>query len=174
MHNSINTDIEQTWKPLSQDLSGYEVSDLGNVRSVKSGKPVLRKTNIYRGEKCVTLLTIGAFGKCTKRNYTVAHLVLQAFEGPRPEGAIVHYRNGDKSDARLDNLEWKARSEALSPRRAKLYPQEVQDIRAALAAGYTHLQIAEHYNVSKSLISRINTQSRWKNIDDNATASQEV
>ena len=36
----------------------------------------------------------------------VAELVLTAFIGPKPPGAVARHLNGDKTDNRLENLSW--------------------------------------------------------------------
>jgi hypothetical protein len=38
----------------------------------------------------------------------VAELVLEALEGPRPPGHVVRFKDGDRLNCRLDNLEWAA------------------------------------------------------------------
>ena len=40
---------------------------------------------------------------------SVAEAVLKSFVGPAPEGAVVHYKDGDKSNCKLDNLEWRVK-----------------------------------------------------------------
>lgn len=40
-------------------------------------------------------------------NHDLAELVLEAHVGPRPEGHIVAFRDGDSGNPRLDNIEWK-------------------------------------------------------------------
>lgn len=37
----------------------------------------------------------------------VAEMVLETFAGPKPDGAKVHYKDGDKTNCALTNLEWK-------------------------------------------------------------------
>lgn len=41
---------------------------------------------------------------------TVHTLVLEAFVGPRPDGADACHENGNRRDARLTNLRWDSRS----------------------------------------------------------------
>lgn len=41
-----------------------------------------------------------------RKKYTVHSLVLRAFVGERPAGLQIRHLNGDKSDNRLDNLEY--------------------------------------------------------------------
>lgn len=40
------------------------------------------------------------------RTRLVAELVLEAFVGPRPAGHVVHFKDGDRLNCDLSNLEW--------------------------------------------------------------------
>lgn len=77
------------------NLDGYLINKKGDVYSEKSGK--LLKAN--NG-------TIEFYVDGRKKKFNVAHLVLETFKG-NPHGAKrVKYKNGDKSDTSLSNLEW--------------------------------------------------------------------
>ena len=77
------------------NLDGYLINKQGDVYSEKSGK--LLKAN--NG-------TIEFYVDGRKKKFNVAHLVLETFKG-NPHGAKrVKYKNGDKSDTSLSNLEW--------------------------------------------------------------------
>jgi hypothetical protein len=39
-------------------------------------------------------------------NAYVHHVVLRAYEGPRPEGFLAHHINHDSRDNRAENLRW--------------------------------------------------------------------
>jgi len=78
----------------------YEVSSLGRVRSRRFLKP----TN-NNGYPAVNLSRNGA-----QKMYFVHVLVAEAFHGPRPEGMDCCHLNGDKTDNRVENLQWNTRS----------------------------------------------------------------
>lgn len=97
------------------DSTHYEVSDLGNVRSVThtsiasngiprtiEGKPIARLTTA-NGSPYVSIRRDAA-GRPTNRR--IAALVLEAHAGPAPQGARPRVINGDRTDVRLANLEW--------------------------------------------------------------------
>lgn len=101
------------WKPIIGH-NGYEVSDLGEVRSLdrtitkrRYGKviPVARKGSILsqgtngKGYKSITM---------GRGNQALVHrLVLEAFISPPPyAGAECRHKNNDKADNRAENLEW--------------------------------------------------------------------
>ncbi len=100
-------DTAESWLPIPGH-SGYEVSDLGNVRGVdrvieqSNGKRVpwrgrrLRTWPDKDGYLCVRL------GQGPRHRVHV--LVLETFVGPRPPGHDGLHNNGDSGDPRLRNL----------------------------------------------------------------------
>ena len=77
------------------NLDGYLINKKGEVFSMKSNK-TLKVTD------GVVEVYVGGI----KKKINVAHLVLETFKG-NPQGAKrVKYKNGDKSDTSLSNLEW--------------------------------------------------------------------
>lgn len=112
--------MEEIWKPIVGWEGLYEVSNLGNVRSVdryvmqrdyvrfckgKMLKPTLHKTNYY----IVTLRNSG-IQKVSK----VHQLVMNTFN-PKPSNQKleINHIDGDKKNNRLENLEWCTHKENL-------------------------------------------------------------
>lgn len=103
----------EVWRPVVGYEGIYEVSDQGRVRSVerlvtRSNGTVQKMPSLIRtltpssfGHLWVTLRTPG-----TRRNRTVHSLILEAFAGPRPAGAVARHLNGNPSDNRVENLAW--------------------------------------------------------------------
>jgi len=54
------------------------------------------------GEKVVILID----DKGREQTRLVAELVLESFVGPRPIGGVVRFKDGDRLNCALDNLEW--------------------------------------------------------------------
>lgn len=87
----------------------YEVSNLGNVKSVLrvdcAGRiryeRILKGGRNKRGYKSVSLYKDKA-SKC----FRVSRLVLMAFIGQCPEGMEAAHNNGETDDNRLSNLRW--------------------------------------------------------------------
>lgn len=79
-----------------KNLNGYLINDMGVVFSKKSGKEL--KTN--NG-------TVEVYIDGVKRKKNVAHLVLETFVGNPDNAKRVRFKNGDRSDVSLDNIEWK-------------------------------------------------------------------
>lgn len=78
-----------------KNLNGYLINDMGVVFSKKSCKEL--KTN--NG-------TVELYVDGEKKKMNVAHLVLETFVGNPYNAKRVRFKNGDKSDASLDNVEW--------------------------------------------------------------------
>lgn len=107
----------EQWRPVV-GYAGYEVSDLGQVRSldrkVKHGARTMsvagrvRKVQLdHDGYQKVSLSREGHRPKLV----FVHHLVLEAFVGPRPVGQECCHGPGGRTDNRLTNLRWDTKSE---------------------------------------------------------------
>lgn len=108
----------EVWKPVVGYEGLYEVSDQGRVKTVartvirSNGRThhvreTIRKTSIMpKGHISVRLIRDGV-----NSTHTVHSLVLTAFVGDRPEGAVTRHLNGVPHDNRLENLSWGTGSE---------------------------------------------------------------
>jgi hypothetical protein len=96
---------EVVWRDVAGFEGLYEVSSVGDVRSVRSGK-VLAKPLMGLGYHKAELW------KNNQRTQTSVHrLVAEAFI-PKREGAEeVNHKDGDKTNNHVTNLEWVTRSE---------------------------------------------------------------
>lgn len=180
----------ETWKPVV-GFDGYEVSDLGNVRSwrltgkrtgMRAETPKALRPLPNRGYFRVALSAAG------KPHYRSIHrLVLEAFVGPCPEDMEGCHDNGNPADNRLENLRWDTRvgnfadkvrhgtlQEGERQGSAKLTLDQVQEIRNAYgpARGVngsrplgapTCAELAHRYGVSPVTISRVVRNANWRN-----------
>src|ERR1700688_2947899 len=103
-----NTNVGlENWErvPGWEDL--YEVSDLGRIRALDTGRiksPTTRKD----GQVCVCL-----HGRGVKTKHTqVKLIVMAAFVGPRPEDMVAVNMDGDRANCALGNLKYVTLSEA--------------------------------------------------------------
>lgn len=151
----------ERWLPIA-GRSGYEVSDLGRVRSVRK---VLVPFLSNSGYEQVNL------GRSCRRY--VHQLVLETFVGPCPSGhECRHFPDERKTNNALANLSWGTRSLNMSDRnahgtsnrggrngRAKLTDTEMRTIRCD-AFGNVHA-LAAFYQVSVATIRRLRRAPLW-------------
>ena len=78
------------------NLGCYLINEDGEVFSEKSGK-TLKVTNGV----------VEVYVDGIKKKLNVAHLVLLTFVGNPDNAKRVRYKNGDRNDASLENIEWK-------------------------------------------------------------------
>lgn len=104
--------MNENWLPVVGYEGLYEVSDLGNVRSVdrivmRGDVEVRRRGKVLSplanadGYRRVTLCRGGG-----ERQSKVHTLVLTAFRGDRPLGLMCCHGPGGQQDNRLENLRW--------------------------------------------------------------------
>ena len=145
----------------------YEVSNLGNVKSLKSNK-ILKGSFDKQFYKRVTFFD----KKCFKIHRLVAIAFIYNLEN-KPQ---VNHINGIKSDNKVENLEWctslenmqHANNNNLIPfmkgeknGRAKLTDKDILQIRNSTN---TVKKLSYIYNVSTSLLYQIKLNKAWKHI----------
>ena len=87
--------------------SDYQVSDAGQIRSVKFGRTmILKPSTAGAGYLVVDLCKNGKRKTCQ-----IHRLVLAAFQGPCPDGKECNHKDGDKLNNRVENLKYVTRSE---------------------------------------------------------------
>ena len=92
---------KEKWVDVYGYSTKYEVSDLGNVRSKKTGKLLVPFDN-GQGYKKVRL-----YNRIGKWKYQYVHrLVAKAFITNKEQRKQVNHIDGNKSNNTLDNLEW--------------------------------------------------------------------
>ncbi len=103
--------MEEIWKDIPT-LSGYQGSNLGNIRSIdrcftdKNGKQYHRK-----GKKLSQYITNGGYYRIDikEKSYSVSNLIALAFQdvcGNKFEGAEIDHKNTIRTDNRPENLRW--------------------------------------------------------------------
>jgi hypothetical protein len=166
------------------DFPGCRVGDDGSVWSRRRGGPHPGLTNTWRelaqstdscGRKSVRLQKDGR-----QFNRRVHRLVLEAFDGPCPEGEECrHFPDRDPGNNRRDNLVWGTSQQnkadmvvhgtALRGEQngySRLSAAEVQDIRRRSAAGWSQYQLARQFGVHQTTIGLIIRLGRWAWLED--------
>jgi hypothetical protein len=100
--------MDEQWRDVVGLEGQYEVSSLGNVRSVDR---TIVTSNGHRREyegHDITAFAANRGGypqvQLKGKNHRVQDLVTRAFLGPRQPSKITRHRNRDKTDNRLENL----------------------------------------------------------------------
>ena len=165
---------QEIWKDIPGYEGKYQASTFGKIRSIDrtikrvDGKEIRIRaktlsSNIQNGYPHVNL---GA-GKTAK----VHSLIALTFLGERPEKCDVRHKDGNKTNNRLDNLEYGTRSEnnldgykirGRVSRSQKLNPTIAKEIREMLRSGISQRSAAKKYGVSKSTIAAIKNGELYK------------
>lgn len=175
--------MSEQWKAIPGYEGVYEVSDQGRVRSVR------RATNTYPGRVLKTSKNRREYHRVSlskdgrTRTASVHRLVVIAFLGNRPEMEVNHI-DGDKSNNKLENLEYVTRSENERHAHDKLgkvtipprfygenHPQsvltwkKVDHIRGLYETGkYSTRALGKMYGVSKTTIGHVVFQRTWRKV----------
>lgn len=170
----------EIWKPVLGLEEFYEVSNLGNVRSLvrkgvtNYGEREYGGKNVNPFIASTGYLSVNLTKKKYRKQYLVHRLVLQAFYGDCPNGMEGCHQNGDRSDARLENLRWDTRSNnALDKRNhktwqageingsSKLTNKQAKEIKDSKISSN---KLAKIYNVSQTTILRIKHGKSYINV----------
>lgn len=174
---------EEIWKPVVGH-EGYEVSNLGRVRSVgrwisfqrsdgRNGRRWFNGKLLTPVKKSNGYLAV-SFGRLDQTAIHVA--VLAAFIGHPQERQQCLHDDGDKINNRLDNLRWGTGAENSEDARrhgilrvgeknnkAKLTAVAVQEIRTRFGRE-TGKQICADYGVAPSTIIRAAAGRTWRHV----------
>lgn len=172
--------MREEWRHVVGYEGFYSVSNCGNVRSEPrisrhhTGRPSrragkqLKQIDDSRG---YLQLGLSKDGKVAIRK--VAHLVAEAFIGPRPPGMEVCHNDGNPKNNSAANLRYDTPKSNQNDRRkhgtmiageacafAKLKAADVDAIRNASG---TQKSIAKRFNITQPAVSMIKSGTRWSN-----------
>lgn len=178
------TDAEE-WRPVVGFEGGYEVSNLGRVRTVpriltrKNGASYPVKARIKKTWPCKR----GGYPSMmlkfngVKKFIGVHVLVAAAFHGPRPDYYDVCHIDGNVNNCCVGNLRYGTRksnmADALRHGRvrrgakhgfSKLRETDVVSIKAMIRAGYEVGRIANDFDISPGAIYAIKKGRTWRHI----------
>lgn len=164
----------EVWLPVRGYEGLYEVSNLGRVRSHKSGSPRILKGG--PGTTPMRYLRVTLRDQANVQSVRYIHtMVLEAFVGPRPTGLLALHRDGSVANCRLSNLRWGTAAENSADRvrhghhfsgqrnpNSKLTSRQIKKIRSDYAAGrQKQPALAARYGVSQAHVSRIILNQTW-------------
>lgn len=167
--------VDEKWLPVD-GFKGYEVSNLGNVRSywgfgtqgLRSEPRLMRPVKRAQGYLWVNL------GRGRQR--AVHSLVTAAFLGARPADKECRHLDGNKLNCQLSNLAHGTRSENFDDRRRhgtlerrprardtapRLRPEDVARIRSTNISGVV---LAKELGVSCHTVYAVRNRKTWKHL----------
>lgn len=113
----INT--EEVWRDIEGYYGKYQISNIGNVRSVdfyverKDGKTAFIKGRLLKQSICpkgYPRIKLSQ-GKTNQKTIRIHRIVALAFIENRENHKEINHINGNKTDNRVENLEWCTRKE---------------------------------------------------------------
>jgi NUMOD4 motif/HNH endonuclease len=106
--------MQEVWLPVVGYEGLYEVSSLGNVRSIPGGR---RKGGAIKTFNDGRYLTVNLHRNGTRRKWGVHVLVAAAFLGPRPDGHVVRHGPNGALDNRASELSYGTQKENCADRK---------------------------------------------------------
>ena len=91
--------MEEIWKDIEGYEGLYQVSNLGNVKSLKA------KRNLYYSNSNNGYLRVGLF-KGTRKMFAIHRLVAKAFLPNPQHKKVVNHKDFDVKNNAVSNLEW--------------------------------------------------------------------
>ncbi len=174
MTNGASVPDEQ-WRPvpLMEMADLYEVSNFGRIRSLHHAPPKIIAGGRDKDGYPIALL----YRNKARRAVGVHRLVCAAFNGP-PN--ILHceaaHLDGDRGNARADNLKWVSKGENHYHRRlhgtsagerhprAKLTRPQALEVRRRSRCGESASYLAREFSISSTTVSDIRDGRRWKHL----------
>lgn len=173
----------EEWRSVPGFDGWYDVSNRGEVRSWRTRAKLEHRAPKARvlmgrdrnGGYRYVKLSHPVLGKLT---VAIHHLVLAAFDRPRPTGMVCDHINADPSDNRIENLRWVTAGDNIRHAAAlgrmdgrpggrshsRLSVEDVREIRRLRGAGAKLQTLADRFGVSISAISRIGLGHGWKDV----------
>ena len=161
----------ENWKQVYGYEGLYEVSDLGKVRGLTSGKLLAP----YKGS--YGYLRVDLHKNGNKKTERLHRLVLEAFKGPPSEGYQCRHLNHNKEDCSLVNLEWNTqqvniqdnldRGACNAPKGeehycAKMTWDNVREMRTLSLQGWNTSQLCRKYGLAYTTAANIVNHRTWK------------
>lgn len=145
--------MQEIWKPV-KDFENYEISNKGNIRSKKNGllKPQI---NVF-GYKSIVLYKRQKHAKTLVKSARIHRLVLQAFNPVENMDKLqVNHINYDRTDNRLENLEWTTPKQNCNRKKEKNFYYNSISCRDELGnIFYSYREAGKYYNISPNTVKR--------------------
>jgi hypothetical protein len=183
---------EEFWKWIKGYKNRYKVSNHGRVKSIErfcSTGPDSNDTRRVRERILKPCLTYGYFNvnlysgtKASMKRKSVARLVLEAFEGPKPHPKLeACHRDDDRTNNHISNLYWGTSKQNKADARrngrmikacgedhgnSKLTEDKVRKIRRLYPKVKNYSKLARRFEVEVNCIKRIVLNQTWKHVKE--------
>ena len=173
---------QEIWKPVVGYEGLYEVSSLGNVKSLSRlvNVSTWEKQKYILGKKMAFYINYGYnnvdLSNKKKKKCKVHRLVAEAFIPNPDKKPYINHINSIRNDNRVENLEWcTARENTLhgvafgsvlcgeANAKSKLKEAQVLEIFNR-TKNETHINISKDYGISRSLVGCIANKKNWKKL----------
>jgi hypothetical protein len=162
---------------------GYWVTHWGEVYSFRKfgggfqrDKPLRRLNPLKTNNRYLTVVLTNEEGRRIQK--TIHSLVLESFDGPRPNGFVCRHLDGNSLNNHIDNLQWGTDQENADDRLrhgtqvrcekqhlAKLNAADVLEIRRLWdTTRIQQKELAERFNTTQANISMVVLRKTWIHI----------
>lgn len=90
-------ELEEEWAPI-EGFPNYIVSTFGNILNIKLGRDLHGRKSTYG------FLRVNLSNNGVQKEFYLHHLVAKTFLSGYSEGVHVRFKDGDKTNCRIDNL----------------------------------------------------------------------
>ena len=144
----------EKWVILSEPYCGYAISDLGQVKNVRTGRILKQFLRPNDGYLQVTLWNNGK-----RKSFPVHRLVALNFLPIVNDKHYVNHKNGIKTDNSVENLEWCSPSEnnyhAVHLKLVNCIPVKIIDLIDGKEYSFDSIsQAAAYFNLDKRNLAR--------------------
>lgn len=106
--------MKEIWKNIEGFSGNYQVSNLGNIKSLLSKKPKLLKQILCKNRGSIGYYRVNLYLDKSFKHYSVHRLVLLTFSKVDKNKSYVNHIDGNSLNNNLNNLEWCTASENIS------------------------------------------------------------
>lgn len=176
--------MQEIWRPAPGYEGFYEVSNLGRVKRPAQHRKKSNGINQFYPDRVLKPHLVNGYHyvglrlDSSKKDFKQVHRLVAIAFIPNPENKPqVNHVNGDKTDNRVENLQWMTEQEniahsvenGLRPLGEKnpsavLTEAQVLEIRATYGKTLTRKEAMEKYGISRGCLAGITRGKTWKHL----------
>jgi hypothetical protein len=153
------------WKPCKPPYTEFDVSDTGVLRYRKTGNVWNLKRRLHPGTGIIVPVCWHRNGRYHRHSICLAKAVMEAFHPNRPKDSCVHFKDWNRSNISLSNMEWRTREWVLQnrpnrtrdyrPRKPYLTQKQYNSVFTLHKRGFSQVKIGKMLNRTNGSISKI-------------------